>query len=86
MLFARLLLQCSMIANTISIMDQQIIIADLEARAKNVGLPMAEVCRRANIHPTTFSRWKLSDKNPDPIGATIKSLSAIDEVLAKLAA
>jgi len=62
-------------------MDQQTIIADLEARAKAIGLPMSEVCRRANIHPTTFSRWKLSDKNDDPIGATIKSLSAIDEVL-----
>lgn len=62
-------------------MDQQTIIAELEARAKAVGLRMSEVCRRANVHPTTFSRWKLSDKNADPIGATIKSLSAIDEVL-----
>lgn len=62
-------------------MDQQTIIADLEARAKAVGLPMSEVCKRANVHPTTFSRWKLSDKNDDPIGATLKSLSAIEEVL-----
>jgi hypothetical protein len=62
-------------------MDQQIIISDLEARAKAVGLPMSEVCRRANIHPTTFSRWKESPRNADPIGATIKILSAIDEVL-----
>lgn len=62
-------------------MDQQTIIADLEARAAAVGLPISEVCRKANIHPTTFSRWKLSDKNPDPIGATIKSLSALEEVL-----
>lgn len=62
-------------------MDQQTIIAELEARASALGLPISEVCKRASLHPTTFSRWKLSDKNPDPIGATIKSLTALDEVL-----
>lgn len=78
---ARLLLQCSTDANTVSGMDQQTIIADFEARARASGLAMSEVCRRANIHPTTFSRWKLSERNPYPVGATIKSLSALDEVL-----
>lgn len=63
------------------VMDQQTIINELEARAQAVGLPISEVCRKANIHPTTFSRWKHSPKNPDPVGATIKSLSALDEVL-----
>lgn len=62
-------------------MDQQTIIADIEGRAASVGLPISEVCKRANLHPTTFSRWKLSEKNPEPIGATIKSLKALDEVL-----
>ena len=62
-------------------MDQQTIIAEIEARAKALALPMGEVCRRAGLHPTTFSRWKLSDKNPEPIGATIKSLSALSDVL-----
>lgn len=62
-------------------MDQQAIIADLEARAAALGLPISEVCRKAGLHPTTFSRWKRSDKNTDPIGATIKSLNALDEVL-----
>ena len=62
-------------------MDQQTIIAAIEARATDLRLPMSEVCRRANVHPTTFSRWKLSDKNADPVGATIKSLAALDEVL-----
>ncbi len=64
-------------------MDQQTIIAELEDRAKALGLSISEVCKDANVHPTTFSRWKLSDKNSDPIGATIKSLSAIDAVLSK---
>lgn len=63
-------------------MDQQTIIAELEARARAVGLPMSEVCSRAGVHPTTFSRWKLSDKNSDPVGASLKSLSAIDEAIA----
>lgn len=62
-------------------MDQQTIVAELEERAKALGLPMSEVCKQAAVHPTTFSRWKLSDKNPDPIGANIKSLAAIDEAL-----
>jgi hypothetical protein len=66
------------------VMDQQIIIASLEDRARAAGIPMSEVCRRANIHPTTFSRWKLSERNPDPIGATIKSLSALEAVLVEL--
>jgi transcriptional regulator with XRE-family HTH domain len=63
-------------------MDQQAIIAGIEERAKAVGLSMSEVCRRANIHPTTVSRWKESEKNPDPIGATLKSLSALEAVIA----
>jgi transcriptional regulator with XRE-family HTH domain len=62
-------------------MDQQAIIADLEARAKERGLTIQELCSRAGVHPTTFSRWKKSDKNPDPIGATVKLLSRLSEVL-----
>lgn len=63
-------------------MDQQEIIARLEARAKSVGLPMSEACKRAGIHPTTFSRWKLSDRNPAPKGATIMSVSKLEDVIA----
>jgi len=62
-------------------MDQQEIISSLEERARAIGLSMSEVCRRANIHPTTFSRWKLSERNPAPVGATIKSLNALEDVL-----
>ncbi|MBO9710537.1 MAG: hypothetical protein J7521_20240 [Caulobacter sp.] len=64
-------------------MDQQQIISALEDRAKRVGLPMAEVCKRAGIHPTTFSRWKLSERNPQPKGAAIPSVAKIEAVIAE---
>ncbi|WP_158250644.1 helix-turn-helix transcriptional regulator [Novosphingobium sp. HII-3] len=70
-----------MIANMVRHMDQQTIIAAMEARARKLGLSMSELCRRANVHPTTFSRWKLTKKNPEPIGASIKTLSALENVL-----
>lgn len=62
-------------------MDQQDIIATIEGRAAKLGLSINEVCQQAGVHPTTFSRWKVSEKNPQPIGATLRSLSAITEVL-----
>lgn len=65
-------------------MDQQGIISDIEERAAKLKLPISEVCRVAGVHPTTFSRWKRSEKNPQPIGATIKSLSALTEALDRL--
>jgi len=63
-------------------MDQQEIIATLEGRAKRAGLPMSEACKRAGIHPTTFSRWKRSEKNPSPKGATITSVAKLEQVIA----
>lgn len=63
-------------------MDQQAILTDLEARAKGVGLPIAEACRRAGIHPTTFSRWKASERNPNPTGAAIPTVGRLQEVIA----
>jgi hypothetical protein len=65
-------------------MDQQDIIAAIEDRAAKLNVPMGEVCSQAKVHPTTFSRWKKSERNPHPIGATIRSLSAITEVLDRL--
>ena len=65
-------------------MDQQDIIETIEGRAAKLGLSINEVCQQAGVHPTTFSRWKKSDKNPQPIGATLKSLSAITDALDRL--
>lgn len=67
-------------------MDQQDIIADIERRAKEAGVSISELCEEAGIHPTTFSRWKRSDRNPAPIGATIKSLSALTDALDRIEA
>jgi transcriptional regulator with XRE-family HTH domain len=67
-------------------MDQQDIIGTIEERAAKLQLSMSEVCQQAGVHPTTFSRWKKSEKNPQPIGATIKSLSAITDVLDRMEA
>jgi transposase-like protein len=67
-------------------MDQQDIIADIESRAAKLGLSIAELCQQAKVHPTTFSRWKKSEKNSQPIGATIKSLSALTDALESLEA
>lgn len=64
-------------------MDQQQIISDLEARAKRAGLSMSEVCKAAGVHPTTFSRWKKSDRNPEPIGATIPTVAKLEVVIAQ---
>jgi hypothetical protein len=63
-------------------MDQQEIIVALESRAKAIGLSMSDVCRRAGVHPTTFSRWKVSEKNPSPIGATLASLNKLEQAIA----
>ena len=62
-------------------MDQQTVISDLEARAEAAGVSIRQVCLRAGIHPTTFSRWKVSERNPDPTGATLQSLGKLDGAL-----
>lgn len=62
-------------------MDQQEIIAEIENRAAKLGVPISKVCEQARVHPTTFSRWKLTEKNPRPVGATIKSLHALTSTL-----
>lgn len=62
-------------------MEQQEIIAAMEQRAKACGLSMAKVCDAAGVARSTFSRWKLSDGNPNPIGATIASLAKLERII-----
>lgn len=68
------------------VMDQQQIVADIEGRAKAAGVNISELCREAGVHPTTFSRWKLSESNAEPIGASIKSLAKLTEALERFEA
>lgn len=67
-------------------MDQEAIIADIERRARMAGVSIRTLCREANVHPTTFSRWKKSERNPEPNGYTFKTVKKLDDALAKLSA
>lgn len=62
-------------------MDQQTLIAEIEARAQALGVSIRQLCTDAGVHPTTFSRWKLSDNNPTPIGASLQTLNRLDATL-----
>lgn len=62
-------------------MDQQQIIADIEARASDAKVTIRDLCEQAGIASSTFSRWKRSDKNPEPIGATLTSLRKLEGAL-----
>ena len=58
-------------------MDQQSVIADIEQRASRAGISIRSLCDRAGVHPTTFSRWKESEQNPHPSGASLISVGKI---------
>ena len=62
-------------------MNQESVIADIEARARAAGVSMGSVCRRAKINPTTFCRWKPSLRNPEPMGATLHSIGKLYHAL-----
>lgn len=62
-------------------MDQQSIIQDIARRAKASRISIAELCRRAGIHPVTFHNWKKTERNPDPPGANLHSIGALFRVL-----
>ena len=67
-------------------MNQEAVIADIERRAREAGVSIRRVCTLAGVHPTTFSRWKKSERNPDPMGANLKSIEQIYQVLQSLPA
>lgn len=67
-------------------MDQDSIIADIEHRAFCAGISINRLCQRAGINPTTFSRWKKSERNPEPIGATLRSIRQLHDALAAIEA
>lgn len=63
------------------IMDQQTIVQDIARRAKASRISIAELCRRAGIHPDTFHNWKQTARNPNPPGANLHSVGALYRVL-----
>ena len=65
-------------------MDQQSIIADIARRAKASRVSIAELCRRAGIHPDTFHNWKKTERNPNPPGANLHSIGALYGELDKI--
>ena len=67
-------------------MDQQSTVRDIERRAKAARVPIAQLCRRAGIHPATFFKWRKSPRNPDPVGANFHSIEALYRELNKIEA
>lgn len=65
-------------------MNQETVIADIEQRAFMAGVSINALCRKAGVHPTTFSRWKKSERNPDPLGATLHSIGKLYDALQSL--
>ena len=65
-------------------MDQEAIIRDIEERAHEARVSIRYVCLRAGVHPTTFSRWKKSPRNPEPVGANLASLTKISDALREI--
>lgn len=62
-------------------MDQQAVIADIESRAHGARLSIRRVCMHAGVHPTTFSRWKKTERNPEPIGANMRLVEKLYDAL-----
>ena len=67
-------------------MDQDAVIADIELRAREAGASIRQVCIEAGVHPTTFSRWKRSEKNPEPQGANLKLVGQLYQAIDRLSA
>lgn len=65
-------------------MDQQTIVQDIARRAKASRVSIAELCRRAGIHPDTFQNWKKTERNPNPPGANLHSIAALIRELDKI--
>lgn len=62
-------------------MEQADPVAQLYKRARENGIPLASICRRAGVAETTPSRWR-NDRN-GPTFATLKKLNAaLDDLIA----
>lgn len=68
-------------------MDQQQTVADIEHRAWEERVSINFLCQKAGIYPSTFWRWKKTEKNPDPVEPNMASIrklySALDTIAAE---
>lgn len=62
-------------------MDQESVISDIERRAQRAGISIRSLCERADVHPTTFSRWKRTERNPAPMGASLLAIGRLYDAL-----
>lgn len=65
-------------------MNQESIVADIEHRAWCLGVSIEALCRKAGVAPSTFSRWKPSEKNPAPTSPTLHSIGKLYDALDQL--
>lgn len=61
---------------TIGMTERVLTADDFEARARDAGMSMAEVCRRAKVAQSTFHRWKTGEAGMT-LGSYAKLLEAI---------
>lgn len=66
-------------------MEQADPIDTLFAKAKQHGIPMAAICKRAEVDPTTPSRWKRR-KNGATVDKVAQLSGALTDIIAERAA
>lgn len=71
-------------ANIDVAMNQESVIADIESRARSAGITISKLCGKVGLHPTTFSRWKKSERNPEPLGARLNDIGKLYAALEEL--
>lgn len=67
-------------------MDQQETVLDIENRAWELRVSISYVCQLAGVHPTTFSRWKKTARNPDPVEPNMGTIRKLYAALNQIAA
>lgn len=67
-------------------MDQQEAIAEIEREARRAGFSIAALCKRADIHPSTYWRWKKTRRNPKPTNASYSAIVSLRTTLKEMIA
>lgn len=69
---------------------QQQVVSEIEDRAHSLRVSMNFVLQRANVAPSTFTRWKKEPGDPKRVGATMTLVTrlhvALDEIAADMSA